>query len=348
MLLAVGGPWSLVSGRPIGRGRELLGRSAEVIKLCALYFFCWALALMRTITMLRHVLDRMPYVGRLRKRIRDAGMYPSGHFHSPIPDHSEIVAFLKYAKTHKVELPGIDLNKQNQFELLEAFQPFYKDLPFTERETQEYRYYYDQSIFCYADAIFLYCFLRHAAPRTIIEVGSGFSSALMLDTSERFLRQKPKMICIEPYPDRLRQLLKPHDEGEIQIIERKVQEVPTDTFSSLHAGDLLFIDSSHVIKCGSDVQFLMFDVLPQLPIGVFVHFHDVFFPFEYPVEWLLKGRYWNEDYFLRAFLSYNREWEIAFFNSYLAVAFEDFLREKMPLCMKDTGGSLYIRRTGKG
>ena len=123
------------------------------------------------------------------------------------------------------------------------------------------------------------------------------------------------MTFIETYPDRLRGLLRPHDEGATRIIEREVQEVPIDTFSSLRAGDLLFIDSSHVIKCGSDVQFLMFEVLPQLPTGVFVHFHDVFYPFEYPAEWVLKGRYWNEDYFLRAFLSYNSEWEISFFNT---------------------------------
>jgi len=156
------------------------------------------------------------------------------------------------------------------------------------------------------------------------------------------------MTFIEPYPDRLRRLLKSHDEGATRIIERKVQEVPIDTFSSLRAGDLLFIDSTHVMKCGSDVQFLMFEVLPQMPVGVFVHFHDVFYPFEYPAEWLLKGIYWNEDYFLRAFLSYNKEWEIFFFNTYVAAAFKDFLLEKMPLCLKNTGGSLYIRRTGKG
>ena len=85
-----------------------------------------------------------------------------------------------------------------------------------------------------------------------------------------------------------------------------------------------------------------------MPTGVFVHFHDVLYPFEYPAEWLLKGIYWNEDYFLRAFLSYNSAWEISFFNTYVATVFKDFLLEKMPLCLKNTGGSLYIRRPGKG
>jgi predicted O-methyltransferase YrrM len=303
---------------------------------------------MKKITMLGYILDRLPYIGRLRKLIGDAGLYPAGHYYSPIPKHEEIVEYLESMQTDKLELPAIDLNKQSQFELLTAFQAFYDDLPFSEEKNQECRYYYDQSVFCYADAIFLYSFLRHTKPRRIIEVGSGFSSALILDTVERFFLQQPEMTFIEPYPQRVRKLLKSQDKAATRIIERKVQEVPIDTFSALRAGDLLFIDSTHVIKCGSDVQFLMFEVLPRLSTGVFVHFHDVFYPFEYPAEWLLKGIYWNEDYFLRAFLSYNSEWEIVFFNTYVATIFKDFLLEKMPLCLKNTGGSLYIRRTGKG
>jgi hypothetical protein len=102
-------------------------------------------------------------------------LYPAGHYYSPIPKHEEILAYLESAKTDKLELPGIDLNRQNQFELLKAFQAFYDDLPFPEKKNQECRYYYDQSVFCYADAIFLYSFLRQMNPQRIIEVGSGFS-----------------------------------------------------------------------------------------------------------------------------------------------------------------------------
>jgi predicted O-methyltransferase YrrM len=303
---------------------------------------------MKRIAMLQYILDRLPYIGRLRKQVRAAGLYPAGHYYSPIPNHDELVGYLASTQTDQRDSPAIDLNRQHQFALLAAFQAFYDDLPFPETKSPACRYYYDQSFFCYADAIFLYSFLRHSTPRRIIEVGSGFSSAVILDTVERFFLQPPALTFIEPYPERLRGLLKSQDAGVTQIIESKVQAVPLETFQALRAGDLLFIDSTHVVKCGSDVQFLMFEVLPQLSPGVVVHFHDVFHPFEYPAEWLLKGIYWNEDYFLRAFLSYNSEWEIVFFNTYVATVFRDFLREKMPLCLKNTGGSLYIRRRGKG
>jgi hypothetical protein len=81
--------------------------------------------------------------------------------------------------------------------------------------------------------------------------------------------------------------------------------------------------------------------------AVFVHFHDVFYPFDYPSEWLIEGRYWNENYFLRAFLSWNTEWHIRFFNTYVHCMFGDFIRETMPLCARNAGGSLYIQRAGE-
>ena len=167
----------------------------------------------------------------------------------------------------------------------------------------------------------------------------------MLDTVERFFEHRPEITLIEPFPVNLRQLLKPQDYSAITLIEDTVQHVPIETFKALRPGDLLFIDSSHVMKCGSDVQFLFFEVLPQLPVGVFVHFHDVFDSFEYPPEWLLKGWYWNEDYVLRAFLSFNSAWRIQLFGNFAVRVFGKFLAEKMPLCLKNPGGSLYIQRT---
>lgn len=123
-----------------------------------------------------------------------------------------------------------------------------------------------------------------------------------------------------------------------------MQEIPLDKFKALQSGDLLFIDSSHVVKCNSDLHYLFSKLMHTLADGVIVHFHDVFYPFDYPSEWLMQGRYWNENYFLRAFLSDNRKWDILFFNNYVGMEFDKYIEGKMPLCRKGAGGSLYIRK----
>jgi hypothetical protein len=288
--------------------------------------------------------NRAPLFKILREQVRKQGAFPSGHYHSPIPSTEEITAYSRSRSTSSGDLPGIDLNTESQRALLHAFTAFYGDLPFPKKHTPGHRYYYENEWFSYSDAIFLYSFLRAHPPRRIIEVGSGFSSAVMLDTIDGFFFQRPEITFIDPRPDRLLSLLHDGDIDRVGVITTRVQDVPQDVFLSLESGDLLFIDSSHVVKCGSDLQFIMFEVLPRLRPGVFVHFHDVFYPFDYPPEWLAKGYYWNENYFLRAFLSYNSEWSIRFFNTYAHLVFGDLIREKMPLCAEHKGGSLYIRR----
>jgi predicted O-methyltransferase YrrM len=272
------------------------------------------------------------------------GLFPAGHYYSPIPSEDEVLASINLERPFSSELPGIRLNRQGQREVLNDYVALYADIPFPEQQTAGTRYYYANDWFSYSDAIFLYSFLRHQKPRRIIEVGSGFSSAVMLDTVDGFFAQRPEITFIEPYPDRLMALLRGSDKEQVRIIDRKIQDVPAETILSLESGDLLFIDSSHVVKCGSDLHHLMFDILPHLKRGVFVHFHDVFYPFEYPSVWLKEGRYWNENYFLRAFLSYNSDWRIHFFNTYVHFMFGDLIKEQMPLCAKNAGGSLYIQR----
>lgn len=276
------------------------------------------------------------------------GAYPAGHYYSPIPSREEVLTHIKSRKLPSSQLVGIEMNSENQFNLLNDYVQLYKDLPFPEKQIPEVRFFYENMWFGYADAIYLCCFLRKFKPKKIIEVGSGFSSAVMLDTIDGYFSGRPEVTFIEPYPDRLNSLLREKDRQQVKLIDKKIQEVPFDIFSTLDDGDLLFIDSSHVIKCGSDLQFLMFEVLPYLKPGVVVHFHDVFYPFDYPSEWLENGIYWNENYFLRAFLSYNSEWKIVFFNTYVHHMFGDFIKDKMPLCAKNPGGSLYIQRQQNG
>src|SRR5688572_13454494 len=157
------------------------------------------------------ILDRFPYVRRLRKLARDAGTYPPGHHYSPIPNQAEILARLESMKRTKSEFPDIRFNDREQFALLEMFAKFYGDLPFPEHKGEKCRYHYDQSVFTYPDAIFLCCFLRYTTPSRIIEVGSGLSSAVILDTVDRFFSVPPEVTFIEPYPVQLNQILRSDD-----------------------------------------------------------------------------------------------------------------------------------------
>lgn len=124
-----------------------------------------------------------------------------------------------------------------------------------------------------------------------------------------------------------------------------MEHLPLDFFSNLAANDILFIDSSHVGKIGSDVLYELFEILPRLQEGVIIHFHDVFYPFEYPREWVESFHWaWNETYFLHAFLQYNQTFKILFFNDYLAKLFPNLLEKATPLALKNTGGSLWMRK----
>jgi predicted O-methyltransferase YrrM len=269
-----------------------------------------------------------------------------GHFYSPIPDLGFVIGHKdKLFNRGAAEVPGIEINAGEQVRLIEELSRYYGELPFTPQRTAAHRYYFDNDYFSYGDAIILYSMLRQYRPRQIIEVGSGFSSAVMLDTETLFLGGATELTFIEPYPERLYSLLTEQDRQKHEVIEAIVQDVPAARFSGLAAGDILFIDSSHVAKVGSDVVYLLSEVLPRLSPGVLVHFHDVFWPFEYPEEWIREGRAWNENYVLKAFLQFNTSFKIMCFNSYLGIHHEAVMEQRLPLFMKNTGGSLWLEKT---
>jgi hypothetical protein len=165
----------------------------------------------------------------------------------------------------------------------------------------------------------------------------------MLDTNHNFFDSSIQCTFIEPYPERLNSLLKPNE--KISLRQQPVQDIDLSLFEALEENDFLFIDSTHVSKTGSDVNFIFFEILPKLKKGVKIHFHDIFYPFEYPKQWVItEGRNWNEDYILRAFLSYNSEFRIIMFNTYLEHFHEKWFAENMPLCLKNRGGSIWIEK----
>ena len=298
----------------------------------------------------RRLLDALPYVSRLRERVDRAGVHAAGDYYSPIPSAENVRHGLARAAAAALDLPDggladIDLNREGQRALLGELAEFYPGHAFLTEPTPGARYTAEgNTMFLQTDAVMLYLFLRRFRPPRVVEVGSGFSSAVMLDTLDRFGPEACELTFIEPFPDRLLGLVDPDADPRVTLVRRTVQQTGFAPFARLQAGDLLFIDSSHVVKCGSDVQMLLFDVLPRLPAGVLVHFHDIFFPFEYPADWVEHGRYWNEAYFLRAFLAGNRDWEIALWNHYANREFGDLLAERLPAVQKNLGGSLYLRK----
>ena len=269
--------------------------------------------------------------------------FPGGHFYSPLPG-KEDVAFNRSHVFLDPRSGGVDLNEDVQLGLLESMSGFYEGIPFEEEKADGLLYYYDNDFFRYSDAIVLYGIISVFRPSKIIEVGSGFSSAVMMDIQNYNNDCDIDLVFIDPYADRLKSVISDASVTNVSIIESGVQYVDIDLFSGLNEDDILFIDSSHVVKAGSDVKYIFSDIIPILKKGVLVHIHDIMWPFEYPDEWTDVGTAWNESYFVRSFLQYNDSFEIVYFNSFMNQEHRGAVGSKMPLCLKDDGGSLWLRR----
>jgi predicted O-methyltransferase YrrM len=200
------------------------------------------------------------------------------------------------------------LHTEAQLDVLSELAPFVHDSPFARESAEasrpEHRYHLDNPFFGPTDGLIAQAFLRSRRPSRVVEVGSGYSSALMLDIDDLYLENRTRFTFVDPYPERLESLLAAGDEtGErVTVLRHEVQDVDLAIFDELEPGDLLFIDSSHVVRCGSDVNLLLLEVVPALKPGILVHVHDVGWPFEYSREWIEEGRYWTEGYLLQALL----------------------------------------------
>jgi hypothetical protein len=271
------------------------------------------------------------------------------HFYQPIPDTRSLP---ETVWSRPSELVGIDMNQRRQLHLLQTFSKFrdeFQRFP-TAQPTDQDRFYLGNGLFDGVDALVAYCMVRHFQPRLIIEVGGGFSSLALSEATAK--NGFGSIICIEPFP---RDFLRKGFPGSLTLIEKNVQEINLEFFSQLQSGDILFIDSSHTVKIGGDVNYLFLEVLPRLKPGVMVHVHDIFLPFEYRRDWVMdEFRFWNEQYLLQAFLSFNLEFEVVMANRYLAhkylndlkVAFANLanLEAGGPFSVRWGGGSFWMRR----
>jgi hypothetical protein len=262
------------------------------------------------------------------------------HFYQPIPDTRSLPETLW---DHPSKLVGIDMNETIQLDLLRnhfpKFRHEYDHFP-VEPTGEPGRFYLNNGLFDGTDALVAYCMIRHFQPRLIIEVGSGFSSLVAAEAIAK--NKNSALICIEPFPlDFLRQGFP----GLHSLLEKKVEDIGLDFFSQLDSGDILFIDSSHTVKIGGDVNHLFLEILPRLKPGVIVHVHDIFLPFDYRRDWVVDElRFWTEQYLLQAFLSFNSEFEVLMANAYLAYRYMEDLKATFTKSPWWGGGSFWMRR----
>lgn len=256
------------------------------------------------------------------------------HFYEPIPDTQSLAETFW---SQPSELRGIDMNQSTQLDLLrnhfQKFREEYENFPAEPPPGQK-------RPFRGVDALVAYCMIRHFQPQLTIEVGSGWSSLVLGQAAAK--NNNSGLICIDPFPS---DFVRRGIAALRSLIEKKVQEIDLDFFTQLDSGDILFIDSSHTVKIGGDVNYLFLEVLPRLKPGVIVHVHDIFLPFEYRRDWVLdEFRFWTEQYLLQAFLTFNSKFEVLLANSYLNHYHQADLKSAFPGLSSWAGGSFWMRR----
>jgi hypothetical protein len=254
-----------------------------------------------------HPLDRAHQLARaaVRRSAERAGLdvVPSG-LYSPIPELPPADDEL-WRKEYPLEL---DTDSQIAF-VESALAPYLRELPggLAPAERHGFRVWNGQ--YQAGDAELLYALIRHLRPGRILELGSGFSTLVSAAACMANARagHPAELVAVDPDP---RTPVSEAMEGLSRIERRDCRELPFERFLALEDGDVLFVDTSHVVKLGSEVNWLVLEILPRLAAGVYVHFHDVFLPYEYPRYLLELEAYFNEQYLVHAFLVGNREWEV--------------------------------------
>jgi hypothetical protein len=271
------------------------------------------------------------------------------HFYQPIPSTKDLETKLWDVKKQPV---AFDFRESFQLELLKTLSKYSRELnalllerdPFTEKLINQ------SQLFGPVDLDILYGLIREIKPNRIVEIGSGLStyiSAKALLQNRVETGNPTHLLSIEPFP----QLpLITGFPGLSELRQSKVQNVDLGIFDLLESGDILFIDSTHVYKLGSDVQFEFSKIIPRLKSGVYVHFHDIFLPSEYPEHWVRSlGLFWNEQHILENFLAFNTEFEVIWGSSYMHLFNSAELTKVIPGYNREFNwpGSFWIRRLNK-
>lgn len=280
---------------------KLLLRMLPIADIVLMPFVYPAAVLLKLIR--RGGVHRLPLC---RNALINVGVFPiRDHYYEPQFDHRDP----KLDFSTDRSLPGIDWNVAGQLETLERF-TFSDELAgLPQSKPEPFSFHLNNGAFESGDAEYWYQLIRAIEPKRIFEVGSGYSTLMAIDAIRKNRDESPSYtcehVCIEPYE------MQWLDDASVSVIREKVEDIDLSFFSQLQENDILFIDSSHMIRPQGDVVFEYLQLLPTLNHGVIVHLHDIFSPKNYPKTWLAdEVKFWNEQYLLEAFLSHNDSFRI--------------------------------------
>ena len=278
---------------------------------------------------------------RCRSVLFKTGVFPiRNHYYEPQFDFSD----RKIDFSADRDLPGIDWNVSGQLEWLQNFNHSdeLNDLP--QKQVQSLEFYLENGAFESGDAEYWYQIIRKVKPKRIFEIGSGNSTLMAIRAINANRQEDPAYecdhLCVEPFE------MPWLEQAGVKTVRKMVEELDVDFFANLQENDILFIDSSHMIRPQGDVVFESLQLLPTLNKGVIVHVHDIFSPKNYPEAWLVdEVRFWNEQYLLEAFLTHNRHWEIIGALNFLRHNHFSELKRVAPYITSDREpGSFYLRK----
>ena len=265
----------------------------------------------------------------------------------PLVDHyyEPRFNFRNYRQVSR-ELDAIDYNYTSQLAELESFTYKEELLNLPKSFSAENKFYYSNDSFPAGDAECYYSIIRKYKPSRIIEIGCGYSTLLAIEAINMNLSEheesSTELICIEPFEFPWLEKL------GVEVIREKVENIDISIFENLESGDILFIDSTHIIKPQGDVIFEVLQILPKLKSGILVHFHDIFTPLDYPESWLKQEyRLWNEQYFIEAFLSYNKSFDVFLALSFLNINFQSDILSAFPVLSQSKNkspSSLWLKK----
>lgn len=263
------------------------------------------------------------------------------NYYSPIPNLTDLRKKVNLLEK-PIDMDGFVWNEETQIRLMhDVFSLYSQECRFPQTENDrvhDWDYFIDNGSFPIGDAFILHCMIKYFRPKKILEIGSGYSTFVMA----RAIAPPQELISINPFPCDFENLFTKGFPGFNRLIKEPVEDIDLEFFSTLKANDILFIDSSHVVRPMGDVPFLYLEVIPRLKPGVIIHSHDIFLPQHIPKDWILENHwFWNEQYLLWAFLSFNTEFEILFSAQYM----KKYIKELQSIFPGYwAGGSFWFRR----